>query len=376
MIQTVVNKRTKLLAVIFPVYSFFGILYAWSQYGTVVPHLRAFFQLLQGIIAVILGLMFVDSSPKFNSILSYLTCVFIGSLSLIKLHDPRLILFFMFSFASIGVNYIQVLKNDLYVKVLALFVILIGYLIGVLQNVTLFRTNSDVIRNTYGFNHPNFLSMLVMIIMMEFIIVNFKKYNAITMIIFLFIIVIIKKITDARAEAILSGVAVVSSWFLKNKNNIYKIRIFRWIYILFPEILAIFSFYVLIKGKIGTKLYTFFSTVSSGRLDIIQDFYNKSSGIHLWPEYIFNQYKADGFGIDNAYLYLLISFGLASLVVFCIIESIFIYRYLKYKDYLMLTMLLLILILGIVESPIVYPYLSFYAVSFGINHNYEKSKGY
>ena len=105
--------------------------------------------------------------------------IFINIYSLIKLHDYRFIMFILFLFAAINTNFLLIIKANFTADCFAFFLVLLSYFVGILPNTIYIRVGGERIRQSLGFAHPNFLGMVVMLIVLQYILLRKARFNII-----------------------------------------------------------------------------------------------------------------------------------------------------------------------------------------------------
>lgn len=356
-----------IFTIIFTIYSFLSIL-SWSNIIIVCPTFEVIYRIYEYITIPILVLLFLNCRHNIATLFIYLFCFSLGIYSYLVTHRIRFLMFILYSFSGLGINYNQVSKNDFFTKIVALITVLLLYISGVLQDTPEIRPDTLLIRHTYGFQHPNFLIFVFMIVIVEYLILKKFRINILELLVITGITIMVGKVTDGRAGQLVIIFVTYSIYFLKNKFLREKIKIFanqKVIYsllITMPELLAILSYVIIVRSIPGSPQYLAISKMFSGRLDIFQYYYNLT-GLHLLPINV-NQIYRNGavVGIDNAYMYLLINIGLLGLFVYCIINSIIIMKTIKKNNLEILMIIMALLFLGLVEAVVIYPFVSIYII--------------
>lgn len=132
--------------------------------------------------------------------------------------------------------------------------------------------------------------------------------------------------------------------------------------------MSILSLSVLLFVKQGTILYLLINKLLSSRLDIFQ-FYYQLVGIKLLPQKITVYFQDSTFaGMDNAYIFAAVYDGLILFVVFFVIEQI-IAKKIQVAPYNVSLVFLFILLVGLTEALIIYPFINMMVIYFGQESN-------
>lgn len=352
--------RTLIFSIIFSSYSFLSIIAMWSEYKYEAPIIYNFYKIYQYILIFILPIIYILSKPKIKEMVIYLALIVLGIYSLIKLHDYRFIMFILFLFAAINTNFLLIIKANFTADCFAFFLVLLSYFVGILPNTIYIRVGGERIRQSLGFAHPNFLGMVVMLIVLQYILLRKARFNIIDTIFSLVFVILFNEVCDSRASEFASIFVIVSVFIfnsfnsLKGKLKVKKLLIN--IIKLCPFLLATLSYVIVLYAVPGTTFYNNANKLLSSRLDIFQ-FYYKIVGLHLFPKPIYSLFMNSTFvGMDNAYIYLLVSFGVIALIVYCSIIYKLISFCFLHKEYYLLFVTLALCIFGLVESTVIYPF--------------------
>lgn len=360
--------RTCEMSIIFPLYGSLFSIAMWSEYGSQYPFILNILKIFEYILPFFLLVLFLDSKPTFKLIILYLFLCAISIYSLLVIHDYRFFMFILFLFAGRNIGFKRVIKADLIGKSITFLFIILSFLLGILPDVTLQRTNS-LIRHSLGFAHPNFLAMSFMLIILEYFLIRNNEIYVIEIFAILLLSLLINVLSNGRGAEFVELLMCLLSFIthIIGQKKIIRFIRRRSITILLtmiPSVLSIISYWVLLGAISGTQLALFISSFLSGRLAILQ-FYYSQVGIHLFPKSIQQVYINSTFvGMDNTYIYLLVSFGLISLVIYCIVVGILIHNSIINNNLTLLLIIISLCLLGLVDSTNIYPFVGFFVLSY------------
>lgn len=364
--------RNIIIYIFFPWYGAISIIATWTSFQYPYPIVISCFRFTEVILVPILILNYILSKPTYKAFSIYLLILLLGIYSSVKVGDHRFLFFILFLYGAINTNYKKTLTIDLISKILIFAVTLFSYGAGFITDVQYQRVGAASIRHGLGFAHPNFLGMIVMLICLEYILLRNSNLTFIEVVIWIGIIVCIDVYSDTRSTEAVSIITLLIAFFFKsllNKKNVFNKN--KKFFEILPTILTICSYLLVNNVKPGSALYNFIIQYDSSRLNIFQFYYN-IAGLHLFPEKINTFFMDSTFvGMDNAYILLLVSFGIISLVVYVIVLTYLIWIMINKNETYLLLITIMLLIFGLVESTVIYPFVGFYIVT--LQRNYKQS---
>lgn len=353
------------LAVItFALYVFFSIICSQTQFQVVYPGILSGYRVLQWVIFIVLVLIYIDTRPRVTDFLVYITVAAFGLYSVYLLHDYRMGMLLMFVMSIRKVNYMQLLIAGFVSTVAAAVLCLVAFGLGWIPDKILYRVNTGELRYSLGFAHPNYFGIVVLVIIAYWCILRGRRLNLLDVLISVSIGLFVLKIADARSESILIIVTPIAC-FVTNLFSQERIlrwlesRIFRNSIRAIPLLLASCSVFVTVWLSPGSVFYNSVNHMLSSRLAIFQYYYG-IAGVHLLPKVINTYFMNSTFvGMDNSYVYLFVSFGIVMFILYLVLTIKILNDVLNSKQVSLLIVTVMMLILGLVESTVIYPFVGF-----------------
>lgn len=352
----------------FSTYTFLSIFILFSNFSVQSIDMMDFYKIFQIALIVVLFMIVIFRSYKGMTLIYMLGCIALATFGYYITRDARMIMFFLFAFASRFVNPNKLFKMDFVMRVIGFISVLLLYKLDILQNMILSRADGRT-RFALGFGHPNYGGLVLFSIILEWILIKHKKINIIEYIFMLGISYYFYRFFLARTDFVLTILLLVATFFVQTLSahrvmKFLKNIIIPWI----CWILALFSFAILVFVHSGTRIYTEINGLLSSRLDIA-NFYYQTAGIHVLPQKITMYFQDSTFaGIDNAFIYIGIFDGIIMLILFCVMEQV-IAKKLKYASYTFCLIYIFIMLIGMTEALIVYPFINMMVVFYGQNKN-------
>lgn len=355
------------LSIIFSIYSAFSIFTTWTELQNVVPTILVVYKMFQWLIIALLVMSFIASIPSLRLALVFVVLVLLGVYSTISLHDYRFLMFVLFSFATTQANLKIVIRMNLIINIFVFASVVFMNLVGFLPDEILYRTDAQIVRHSLGFAHPNFLGAMILLIILEYFYVRSYKITVFELVILLVFNWFFMFISDSRATGFIAIATMLAFTFVKIFGEIKFNKIFmdsrlKFLIQNLSFVLALVSILVTVMVKPGTQIFTELSTLTSGRIDIFQ-YYFGINGFHLWPKAIKDLFQNSTFvGMDNAYINLMVSFGILILISYCLLLRKFTIQIMENKSSSLLIIIIAFMIWGLVESTIVYPFVGFFCL--------------
>ena len=78
---------------------------------------------------------------------------------------------------SKDIEFKKIVRYDMYIKAYIVFFTVIFSSIGIIENIkmTRYESGSIIVRNSYGFTHPNILGTIILLIVIDYIYINYSK---------------------------------------------------------------------------------------------------------------------------------------------------------------------------------------------------------
>ena len=374
--------RNRIFTLVYIIYGIFSVI-EWSQISTIYNNYEKIYLVSQIVCIPVLVFLFISSHPRKKIFILY---IIIASYALgvgFFLKDTRFLMFILFFFAAVNVDYKNTFRKDIIIKILLFLIIFLAYKAGYLNTLGIISRETGEIRQTFGFSYPTYVMYMIMIISMEWIIIRAKQLTYLELVLISLLGYFFGKVTDARGETVtlyfvIIGVLLACKLF-KSKSYIFlENKLIRTLLIIAPEIACVLAYLLVIILKPGSMLYGIINRFSSWRLDIFQ-IYLHNYGIRIFPAKLsLNYLGADGKWvqvIDNCYLYLGIQLGIICLITYLIIFSYLIKNALDYHRIIMVVIMIGFVILNTVEYVTLSPAIALYCVVWSKNmHRKEVRK--
>ncbi|NEZ69022.1 hypothetical protein [Pediococcus pentosaceus] len=351
----------------FVIYTFFSILVPLSNFNVQSIEFVNIYKFVKMFLMVVLFIIFLFRNYKFKTFLLMAFCILIGAYGYYVNSEDRMLMLILFAFASRYIHPKILLRYDFVVRIIAFSAIIFLYGQGVLRNSYLLRANG-VMRSTLGFSHPNYGGILLFTIILEWILIKNKKVNIFEILSMLGISCFFYRFFLARTDWILTILLLLSIIIIQLFDGSKLTVIIKKCDSIFVWLMSILSLSVLLFVKQGTILYLLINKLLSSRLDIFQ-FYYQLVGIKLLPQKITVYFQDSTFaGMDNAYIFAAVYDGLILFVVFFVIEQI-IAKKIQVAPYNVSLVFLFILLVGLTEALIIYPFINMMVIYFGQESN-------
>lgn len=248
------------------------------------------------------------------------------------------------------INFEKLLRNDIKIKVLFTAILLLLSLLGLTPNKVFARDNG-IIRSTFGFIHPNTFAFYIAIILIEWLYINRKetKKKVIGTLIGLIMTIFLMKYVDSRSSELLILAAIIIQWIpKKNKQKCAKKANIAIIGTLIYLPFLLISLLAPIGYKANNPLCIDINQKTNNRILFISR-YTSQYDITLFG----NDISSSDYPIDNAYMYILIKYGILASILTALYCSYVMKETLNNNDKTLFRFLILILAYGLMENTIV-----------------------
>ena len=270
----------------------------------------------------------------------------------------------IFETKNIEVN--NIFKYTSVLVIVGILGVVVACLIGILPDVLTSREGMGFVgtRHSFGFVHSNVFPLLVVYILLYYIWIKKEKVKWSILLLFTSIELILFRLCDARNSFYATILILVLMVVFKLFNHKRLINIFEKLCYAILPVLSMFSYamtFLLLKGGIYDKIDSFFS----GRFRIA--IYKANLlGIHFVNFMSDADYFKDGMIIDNGYLYIILRYGLAFIIIYYIVNCLLVKK-VKKNRYL-LSCIFVVWILNFIDNDLVdYSVLPF--IIFALNGN-------
>lgn len=372
--KEVKDFRNKIFTLVYIMYGVFSVI-EWSQVSTIYSGYEKIYLIFQIICLPILACIYISSRPRKDIFMLYLIIVIYAVITGIILRDTRFLMFVFFFFAAVNVDYKNVFKKDIVVKIMLFIIIFFAFKAGYLNILgTISRENGEI-RQTLGFSYPTYVMYMIMIISAEWIIIRNKSLTYFELIIILFLGYFFGKITDARGETFILYFIAISACLIYKFPRLHfesflENKFIKNVLIILPEIACVCSYLIVLFLKPECRFYDTINRFSSWRLDIFQ-LYLRNYGLRVFPAKLdLNYLGANGKWvqvIDNCYLYLGIQLGIICLLIYLIVFSYLIKNALDHHRSMIVFIMIGFVILNTVEYVTLSPAIALYCIVWSNN---------
>lgn len=263
------------------------------------------------------------------------------------------------------IEFNKFVKFDISLKVIILFTTIILNRFGIIPENIGYREDAIIKRYSLGFTHPNLLSLYLTTIMFEIFYILKDKYKILTTPFFIGIIIFINYITNTRTSMIiLSTVLVFAILYSINKKIFDKIFENKFVKILIyalPIILTAITIICTVLNNIDPNKVIVIDKLFSNRLKWYSVFLEKFN-ISILGQSIPD--TLENVVLDNAYLKILLKFGIITYIIFIIFAILSKKRAYQNKNYVALVLILLLECYGLMETIVIVPTINIFLFYF------------
>lgn len=266
------------------------------------------------------------------------------------------------------IEFNKFVKFDIGLKVIILFTTIILNRFGIIPENIVYREDTITKRYSLGFTNPNVLALYLTTIMFEIFYILKDKYKILTTPFFIGIIIFINYVTNTRTSIlVLSAVLVFAILYSINKKTFAKIFENKFVKILIyalPIILTVITIIGTILNNIDSSKVVVINKLFSNRLKLYAIFLDKFNISILGQPIPDILEKAV---LDNAYLKILLKFGIITYVIFIIFAILSKKRAYQNKNYVALVLILLLECYGLMETIVIVPTINIFLFYFMCN---------
>lgn len=245
--------------------------------------------------------------------------------------------------AAKGVKFNNIVKFDIKIKFIFIFLIIGLSITGVINNYILIRNNTNQLRYSLGFIHPNIFSSFFLTLCIEYIYLKYYKIKKIEYLLIIIIMFFVNLITDSRTCIYIVILLIILCIYFKNFSNKFeRNKILKNIIIYLTTIFSIISLILSKNFNIYNNNYININNLFSGRIQQANKFINEY-GLSLFGQkvQIISYRDALDKGIkaailDNAYINMFTIYGVITLIIFCYGFTILSKKFIKEKNIIFL----------------------------------------
>lgn len=290
--------------------SYIIMLFGWmfekvSFIENFLPYIRIFSYLM-------LSVIIFSNYQKFTlkKILVNIFVTIVVILSSIKSDSNMILALWLFILSCEHVEFKKIVKVDFYTKIIFTIIIILLYFMGFTNNNT-YYSYTGVVRSSLGFGNPNTFGYYIFSICADYIFLKGKRISIFNVIIFFAIALIVSKISLSRTSSLLIILMSIVAYFSKGIEKITLSRFTKNIMILLFLFFTISTYLISINYDSSNKAHNKINQMTSGRIAItnrvIKEYQIKFLGQEVE---LYNYNKSYKFYLDNAYIKLLISYGI------------------------------------------------------------------
>ena len=322
------------------------------------------------ILYILLNLKLYKNVKKKN-FLSYIIACLIAVISWYYTNNFTVLRLLLLIAAIYTISFTKFLKVDLVIKILLTLLLIILPVLGIMEYNYLLRADHSI-RYSFGFNHPNSLSIyLIMIVFESFYIISVNNSKKMYIMMMTLVIPVLIIFIFFYANSRMSALSLTVFYFAnilkdiipKNfRNKVIALKKFKFLVI---NLFGIFSLLTVItiiisykNENILIKFDKVFSNRYSNYIKFIKMFKVSLMGTEVPIKLGYGEY------LDNMYLKLLINQGICQYIIY---YFIFYYSHKKAyynKDYMYILIDLVILMEGFRETNMIIPTINIFMLYF------------
>lgn len=305
---------------------------------------------------------------RYYSVKMLISMIIVGLLLLTAYLNSGYSHVFYLLMICLGIRYVdsrRIIAFDFWMRVILCVIIVLCGLTGIIENYVTYRTNSDVLRYSIGFNHPNTVASMVLSLILEDTWINQRRASGLNIVVIWMIATITYFITANRTAVLIMYVFPVVNAISEALSNQVKGR--RSGGLVFAQLCpaaALFS-YIAMKLCRSSSLFRIIDYALSGR------FFNASVIHHLYGMSPLGQkvslvsvktarlMSSSIALLDVAYLRLLIQAGPIALALLIILYGCVMNRAWSERNHILVLILVVYIFFGICESGFNNVYMNF-----------------
>lgn len=268
------------------------------------------------IIVYILLIMLLTQSNiyKKKSLIVILLLIVSNIITLYITKENDLMLTLLLIICAKNIETKEFIKKGLIVKLIITALVIFCYKIGLAENIVMYREDG-LIRNSLGFSHPNRLGMLIFSMCCDLVFLHYNKYSIKDYIVLIVSLIICTKVCDSRS----SQIGILALFFMIQYTRIRKEKKdYKAMICIIPILLPILTLILTLMFSKNIQFVTFLNKLVSNRILYCHKFLNYY-GLSLFGVF-FEFYGQWGISnrlsvLDNAYMHILIHFGIINFVV-------------------------------------------------------------
>lgn len=308
---------------------------------TNVKYISDFRSIIINIVYVLLTFLCIIQAKKYSvkTILLIGISILIIGISWQVSNSNTLIVLLLFIVASKSINFKDLVKYDIKIKIAFLLIIVLLYYLGLTENYFMYRSDG-ALRSSMGLSHPNTFGVYIFSICCEYIYIRYPNLKIKELILLLIATFVIDYFSDSRGSTYSMIILILGIVFINKKHTkILEKKAIQNIILSLFIIFTILSLWTANEYSKGNEIMYKLNEILSGRIRFSSQFLNDYSAklfgnsMELLGVKEANETGKQALVLDNAYVKLILQYGILSYLLFGL--SVYIsFRYaFKNKDY-------------------------------------------
>lgn len=318
------------------------------------------------IIAFTYGLLFFNiiiQSRKYSykSIFIIAIILIISIISWRKSKDNRVMVMILFLFSMKNIEFDKVIKVDLKFKLFFIIAIVLLYKLGYTDSYYMVRDNG-MIRSSMGFSHPNVFGLYVFGCICDYVYLCYRKSKRINYLLLIIVYILVSRSADSRTAqmGIISIILFYNIFKRFDFNKKIFIKLLPWLFLILGTISYTVGSTYDRNNMVLRKVNNLFST----RISLMNDFLDEyevtlfGNQLDIVGTRDALKYHIKTKALDNAFVKILLMYGLLVYILYAIIFYVIIYFCIKKGNNILLLLTFIFLFYGLMENAL-----------YQINHN-------
>lgn len=293
-----------------------------------------------------------------NQFLIMVVMLIVGIFSYFSSKDFLLLTIFLVLISSMNIDFEKIVKCDLFIKIVVSLFVIINYFAGNTDSIEIHRTDG-LLRYSFGFFHPNTFSLYLVFMYFNMSYLQRKKITARLIVLGCVCSYIVLRFADSKTAFLINSIFLIYLVFKKQIDRLLENkRVVNQIKNLFVYFFLLSFLLTISKNLIGDEFFEQVDSLFSGRLSV-QLYYLENFKINLFGNDV--EYVRS---LDNAYIRMLLSYGICGVFIFSYISANICRRAYKNDDGIIILMFFLISTYGLMENLIYNPILNVFMIYF------------
>lgn len=262
-----INSKERYFVLLWYYYSFFyflikasNLIYTYSNLNVSRLYGFVIYSTLLGQLLMVLS----TNKWKYRRLLLCFAIVIITILMQLATSDASFIITIMFIVLADNVNIDKMLRYDIKFKVFILLLIIGLCSMGLLDNYS--AVINGVYKQAYGFNHPNSLTTLIIVILVEWLCIRNKSIKMIEYILIAFIWYLAQKFGGGRSATITFAFIFFLYVLFKYLPHIFRFKAVKRLITLATPIMVFVSFLTVYLYSTGNTFIIWLNEILTGRI--------------------------------------------------------------------------------------------------------------